>query len=89
MSQRVAEPTAVAYPTPGADSGSNEASEPDYLTVEQAAPRLQLNPKTLYAACKAGEVPGALKLGHVWRINRRALLSWTGLSGPALTEKHP
>lgn len=39
-----------------------------YLTLKQAAARLQMNSEVFRRACKAGHIPGATKIGGLWRI---------------------
>lgn len=46
-------------------------------TVEEAAEFLRVHPKSLYAAIRAGEVPGVVKLGRTIRLNRSVLEEWT------------
>lgn len=45
------------------------------LSVEEAARFMQVNPKTLYEAIKAGDVPGK-RVGRRIVILRDALLDW-------------
>lgn len=66
------------------------SAEPDrVLTVDEAAPLLRVNRKTLYAAIGAGQIPGVLRVGKTIRLSRAALLRWMGVSaGGALEETH-
>jgi excisionase family DNA binding protein len=41
----------------------------DMLTVDEAAARLRVNRKTLYAAIAEGEIPGVIRFGRVLRIH--------------------
>lgn len=60
-------------------------TEPDALTVDEAAALLRVNRKTLYAAIAANQVPGVVRIGQVIRVGRSALLEWLrGKPGPAL-----
>ncbi|GAA1350192.1 hypothetical protein GCM10009636_08440 [Arthrobacter koreensis] len=38
------------------------------LTVEQLAERWQRRPQWITKAARAGDIPGAWKLGHLWRF---------------------
>ncbi|MER2136479.1 MAG: helix-turn-helix domain-containing protein [Arthrobacter sp.] len=38
------------------------------LTVDQLADRWQRRPQWITKAARRGEIPGAWKLGHVWRF---------------------
>jgi excisionase family DNA binding protein len=46
------------------------------LTVKEAAAKLRVNPRTLYARVKSGEVPFALRDGRSIRISGRKLERW-------------
>ncbi len=46
---------------------------PRWLTAEQFAEQMQLHRKTCYRKMRAGEVPGAKKVGGTWRIPRWAI----------------
>lgn len=48
---------------------------PVSLTVEQAASLLNLKVRQVYELLPKGEIPGARKLGALWRINRDILLA--------------
>jgi excisionase family DNA binding protein len=41
---------------------------PEYLTPEQCAERLCVNPKTVYAQIHSGRLP-AIKMGRIYRVN--------------------
>jgi excisionase family DNA binding protein len=47
------------------------------LTVEQAAERLQVTPRTVYEWLRSGKIPGR-KLGKVWRMSEEAILEFLG-----------
>lgn len=47
--------------------------EHDVLTVREVAEQLRVSPITLYRLLKLGKLPGAFRMGRVWRINREAL----------------
>jgi len=59
-------------------SGPSEALT---LSFSQALPLTGLSRNTLYSLCKAGQVPGARKLGNTWRFHRTTLLGWLGQEG--------
>jgi excisionase family DNA binding protein len=46
--------------------------EPDYLTPEQAADKLQMNPRVVRRMLGAGKLPGK-RVGRIWRISATAL----------------
>lgn len=48
-------------------------SEPDILTLEEAAKLLRVSTKTLSKLAKAGDVP-SMKLGREWRFSRSQIL---------------
>lgn len=52
---------------------SDVALDKKVLTLPEAAKYLQVHPVTLYRLLKTGRLPGAFKIGRVWRINREAL----------------
>ncbi|MEL6545409.1 MAG: helix-turn-helix domain-containing protein [Myxococcota bacterium] len=45
-----------------------------FLTIEETAELLRLNPGSIYKMAQRGEVPGAAKIGRAWRIHRDTLL---------------
>jgi excisionase family DNA binding protein len=47
--------------------------EPEYLTPEQAAQKLQLHPKTVRRLLNEGKLPGQRIGGRHWRISAAAL----------------
>lgn len=47
---------------------------PEFLTVEECAQLLRLNPKTVYEAIRKKQMPGVSKFGRVFRIHRATLL---------------
>ena len=53
----------------------------DIMTLQEAAEYLQVHEMTLYRWAKRGLVPGAVKLGGRWRIQRAKLEQ--GLFGEA------
>jgi excisionase family DNA binding protein len=59
------------------------ATLPPILTVDELAAYLRINRKTLYAAIRAGEVPGARRIGGTIRLDRDTVLSWLAGEGCA------
>ncbi len=57
------------------------ASLPVLLTVEEAAALLRISPKTAKDWARAGELPGAFKIGREWRVKRDELLAWMNGGG--------
>lgn len=51
------------------------------LTVEQAAEKLQLTPKTTRKLLKEGKMPGR-KVGRAWRVVETDLEKWVGGEQP-------
>jgi excisionase family DNA binding protein len=49
------------------------ADNEEVLMVEEAAEFLRVHPSTLYRLLNRGELPGAFKMGKVWRIKREGL----------------
>jgi len=56
-------------------SGSSEALT---LSFSEALPLTGLSRNTLYSLLRAGEVPGARKLGNTWRFTRTTFYDWLG-----------
>ena len=58
--------------------------EPEYLTPEQAAEKLQIHPKTVRRLLNEGKLPGQRVGGRHWRISATALRSYieTGVLKP-------
>jgi excisionase family DNA binding protein len=52
-----------------------ERTERDYLSVDEVAERLDLNPATIYQWVRAGRLP-AWKAGRGWRIDRAIFAAW-------------
>jgi excisionase family DNA binding protein len=48
-------------------------NKPKLLTIKEAADRAQIHPETAYKLARSGKMPGAVKLGGVWRINCKRL----------------
>jgi excisionase family DNA binding protein len=49
---------------------------PEFLTVAELAEIVRIDKKTIYAAIKRGEIPGARRVGNVIRVHRRTVLDW-------------
>lgn len=60
-----------------AQLGAGKNEDEEWLTVAEAAALLKVCDKTLYTAVKAGEIPGAWKVGGSIRLLKRALLGWS------------
>ena len=66
---------------------SSTGDRPEVMTIAEAAVFLRVNHKTLREAVNRGDVPGAVRVGRVWRLSRSALVSWLqGSASPALGE---
>jgi excisionase family DNA binding protein len=75
----VAGPILSAFAEMGEDSDGPErkdAGGDDLLTVKEAAARLRVSPRTLYARVKSGRMPFALRYGRSIRISGRKLDRW-------------
>lgn len=60
---------------------------PEFLTLEEAAAWLRVNPKELASDAESGQFP-ARRIGGSWRFNRDAILNWFATSAAdATTEK--
>lgn len=51
---------------------------PPVATIAELARALRADERTVRAACEAGEVPGALRLGRSWRVNVEVLRQTLG-----------
>jgi excisionase family DNA binding protein len=60
----------------GTSSAAQETSGALVMTVAELARLLRLNRKTVYAAVSHGEIPGARRIGHSFRVSREAVLAW-------------
>jgi len=56
---------------PRSESASPKKPDPtkDLWSPLELAAYLDLSPNTVYDLCKAGSIPGALKIGHHWKIS--------------------
>jgi excisionase family DNA binding protein len=56
----------------------------ELLDFDQARHLLALSRNTLYRLLRAGEIPGARRVGKAWRFHRATLLHWiaTGTGAP-------
>ena len=50
--------------------------EEAFLTIQEAARLLRLGERTTYRLAREGELPGAVKLGNQWRVDREVLMGW-------------
>lgn len=58
------------------ESNSEDPDTQEIMTVDEVAGLVRVNRKTLYAAIKAGEVPGVRQIGRRIRIHRATVLAW-------------
>lgn len=56
---------------------SDEARQPEILTIEQAAELLGVSVKTFNKVLHSENIPGR-KVGREWKFSRRALIDWVG-----------
>jgi len=52
------------------------AEDHDVMTVPELAELLRVRPHTIYAAIRAGEIPGAKRVGRLLRIDRASVDRW-------------
>jgi excisionase family DNA binding protein len=50
--------------------------EPEVLTVPELAALLRMNAKSAYDLVARGKIPGATKVGRLWRVHRPTVVSW-------------
>jgi excisionase family DNA binding protein len=49
---------------------------PEVITIDELAAMLRVSLPTAYSAVQRGKVPGAVKIGRVWRLHRPTVVSW-------------
>jgi len=47
-----------------------------FLTIPEAARLLRVAERTVYTLARRGDLPGAVKVGNQWRIDRESLMEW-------------
>ena len=57
---------------------TRNAREPELISIKEAARMLNVSTRTVNWLCLEGRVK-AVRVGHQWRINRRALREYAGL----------
>lgn len=55
----------------------------EYLTIEEVCELLRLSDRSVYDLCRKGKLPGAAKVGGVWRVERAKLTAWLEAGGDA------
>lgn len=61
-------------------------SDPDYMTPEQVAEKLQMNPRVIRRMLASGKLPGK-RVGRIWRVSAAALKAYIeGGEKPAKVE---
>ena len=66
-----------ARPKPKPKKPLSEVTVPEgeaWLTVDEAAVILRIGRNVAYAAARAGELPGVMRIGRQFRVRRSALL---------------
>ena len=56
---------------------------PEYMTIPEVCEFLRLGERTVYEKCRSGELPGAVKVGNQWRVDREKLQAWLDQGGAA------
>ena len=51
---------------------------PRFVTIPELAEILRRSPESVRQACHRGDVPGAIQVGRLWRINLDAFLAASG-----------
>ncbi len=51
-------------------------SMPEVLTVAELALLLRMNEKSTYDLVAKGKIPGATKVGRIWRVHRPTVVAW-------------
>ena len=54
---------------------------PELLKIAEVAQLLRISASNAYRMAERGELPGAVKVGGLWRIGRAQLLAGVGLAG--------
>ncbi len=55
---------------------SNIEEQSQVMTADEVAALFRVNRKTVYAAFKAGEIPGGRRIGGTIRFHRGSVLRW-------------
>ena len=61
-----------------------------FLTIPETAMLLRISLRSAYQLAQDGKLPGCIKVGNQWRVNREQLLAWqttTGNTPPVKTRK--
>lgn len=58
-------------------------TDPEILTLNEAAELLRLTPSGARALARRGDLPGGVKVGGEWRVNRTKLIEHLGLDPDA------
>ena len=48
---------------------------PEFLTISEVCDLLRLSERTVYTMCRAKRLPGAVKIGNQWRVDRNKLIA--------------
>ena len=49
---------------------------PEFMTPQQVQELLQISRPTFFRMVQGGRLPGAFKVGKVWRVDRNKLKAW-------------
>jgi excisionase family DNA binding protein len=63
-------------------------SEPEYLTPEQVAEKLQMNARVVRRMLSTGKLPGK-RVGRIWRVSAQALRNFIEGKAEAASPLHP
>ena len=64
-------------------------ADPEFLTIEEVSSLLRLSDRSIYDLCRGGRLPGAAKVGGVWRVDREVLQAWLAAGGNAGHQEPP
>jgi excisionase family DNA binding protein len=60
----------------------------EIMTAEQVAKWLTVSVEHVQRLARKGEIPGARKVGYLWRFNRAALEAWFAVPSSTEEETH-
>jgi excisionase family DNA binding protein len=73
---RIAAQAISGAPITAATNEPLATSEPEVLTVPELAVLLRMNEKSTYDLVARGKIPGATKVGRLWRVHRPTVVAW-------------
>jgi len=52
-----------------------------FMTIPEVATLLRISLRSAYQLAVDGKLPGSIKVGNQWRVNREQLLAWRTTTG--------